>query len=91
MLLIVNNIQTKFCKWVCAICNLHSCYNFALVLHEKSLIFSQSEACNFIKYINIYLKLELCNLELDTERVRVMDPANHFSFTSIGPFEGLAV
>ena len=27
-----------------AICNLHSCYNFALVLHENAFVFSQLEA-----------------------------------------------
>ena len=30
---------------------LHSCYNFALVLHENALIFSQSEVCNSFIYI----------------------------------------
>ena len=34
-----------------AICNLYSCYNVALVLHEISLVFSQSDACNFFIYI----------------------------------------
>ena len=33
------------------ICNLHSCYNFALVLNAKSIVFSQSEARNFFMYI----------------------------------------
>ena len=56
MLLLVNNVheknitesgQTKFWKRLRAICNLHSCYNFALLLHENSLIFSQSEVHNF--------------------------------------------
>ena len=28
-------------------CSLHLCYNFALLLHENALIFSQSEGCNF--------------------------------------------
>ena len=30
------------------ICNLHSCYNFALVLHENALDFSQSETRDFL-------------------------------------------
>ena len=30
---------------------LHLCYNFALVLHENALIFSQSEVCNSFIYI----------------------------------------
>ena len=30
-----------------AICNLHSCYNFALVLQETALVFSQSERIIF--------------------------------------------
>ena len=34
-----------------AICNLYSCYNFTLVLHEISLVVSQSDACNFFMYI----------------------------------------
>ena len=39
-----------------AICNLHSCYNFAIVLHEKALVFSQSAARNFFMNIimNVY-------------------------------------
>ena len=32
-------------------CNLHLCYNFALLLHENALIFSQSEGCNFFMFI----------------------------------------
>ena len=56
MLLIDNNVnektsqksrQTKFSKHsTLAICNLHSCYNFALVLHENALVLCQSEARN---------------------------------------------
>ena len=30
-----------------AIYNLHSCYNFALELHENALVFSQSDARTF--------------------------------------------
>ena len=30
---------------------MHACYNFALVLHENALVFSQSEARNFFMYI----------------------------------------
>ena len=62
MLLLVNNVQgknitesqdKKFWKRARAICNLNSCYNlhnFALVLHENALFFSQSEARNFFMY-----------------------------------------
>ena len=32
---------------------LHSSYNFALVLYENALVFSQSEALNFFMYITI--------------------------------------
>ena len=39
--------QSKFWKRARAICNLHSSYNFALVLHENTLVFSKSEAHNF--------------------------------------------
>ena len=31
-----------------AICNLHLCYNFASVYYENALVFSQSEARNFL-------------------------------------------
>lgn len=34
----------KFWKRARAICNLHSCYSFALVLHENAFVFSQLEA-----------------------------------------------
>ena len=43
--------QKKFGKHACAICNLHSCYNFALMLHENALIFNQSERYNFFTFI----------------------------------------
>ena len=33
-----------------AICNFYSCYNFALVLHENALVYSQSEARNFFMW-----------------------------------------
>ena len=33
---------TEFCKLARANCNLHSCSNFALVLHEIAFLFSQS-------------------------------------------------
>ena len=40
----------KACVCYLQICThvsiLHLCYNFALVLHENALIFSQSEVCN---------------------------------------------
>ena len=41
------DVQTRI------ICNLHSCYNFALVLNAKSIVFSQSEARNFFMYITM--------------------------------------
>ena len=58
MLLLINNFNekhhrksrpTKLTLKACArnICNLHSCYNFALVLHENALVLSQSEARKF--------------------------------------------
>ena len=34
---------------------LHSCYNFALVLQENALIFSQSEVCNSFIYIIMFV------------------------------------
>ena len=58
MLLPVNDVQEKtsqsqdrrkFWKRASAICNLHLCYNFVLVLHENALILSQSEARNFFQ------------------------------------------
>ena len=36
-----------------AICNLHLCYNFALVLYENAQAFSRSDASNFFMYIPI--------------------------------------
>ena len=55
----VNSIPEKTAQKVekdeilkaCARSNLHMCYNFALVLHENALVFSQSEARNFFMYI----------------------------------------
>ena len=50
------NITESLDKWNFeslhgAICNLHPCYNFAPMLHENTLVFSQSEACNFYMHI----------------------------------------
>ena len=50
ILLLVNNTHEKTSQIVKtnmnltahAICNLHLCYNFALMLHENALVFSQS-------------------------------------------------
>ena len=36
--------KAKFWKCACAICNLHSYFNFAPMLHENALVFSQLEA-----------------------------------------------
>ena len=43
--------QTKCLERARAICNLRSCYNFAFVLHENALVFSQAGARNFFMYI----------------------------------------
>ena len=43
--------QMEFWKTAHTICNLHLWYNFALLLQENALVFSQSEACNFLMYI----------------------------------------
>ena len=43
--------QMEFWKIAHTICNLHLWYNFALLLQENALVFSQSEACNFLMYI----------------------------------------
>ena len=43
--------QMKVWKHTHAICTFHLCYNFALVLYENTLIFSQSETCNFFMYM----------------------------------------
>ena len=51
----VNQDRHNFLKHVCRICNLQLCYNFALMLHENALIFSQSEVCNFFMSIISYL------------------------------------
>ena len=41
----------EFWKIAHTICNLHLWYNFELLLQENALVFSQSEACNFLMYI----------------------------------------
>ena len=45
-----NSRRTKFWQCVHTICNLHLYYNFALVLYEKCLVFSQSDTHNFLIY-----------------------------------------
>ena len=60
MLLLVDNVHEKTSQTVLTdinfgsahalIGNLHSCYDFPLVLHENVLVFSQSDARNFFKY-----------------------------------------
>ena len=55
LLLHVNNSHEiniwNFWKCACPICNLHFCFNFALLFYENALIFSQLEAHNFFMYI----------------------------------------
>ena len=54
----------NFWKCACAICNLRLCYNFALLLHENVLIFSQLEVLNFFMHIITsfpFLQLYLLN------------------------------
>ena len=46
-----NQDRQNFLKHVYRICNLQLCYNFALMLHENALIFSQSEVCNLFMSI----------------------------------------
>ena len=52
MLLLVNNVhekneETRLTKFSKRACNLHLCFNFALMLDENVLIFSRSEVYNF--------------------------------------------
>ena len=47
--------QAIFSKRARSICNLHSCYNFVLVLYENTLVFSQSGARNFFMYIIVMI------------------------------------
>ena len=61
MLLLVNNVNEKSItenqdgrNFECAFCNLHSCYNFALMLHENALVLSQSETRN-VFYVHYYI------------------------------------
>ena len=64
MLLLVNNVNEKsitenqdgrnFLMLACAFCNLHSCYNFALMLHENALVLSQSETRN-VFHVHYYI------------------------------------
>lgn len=53
MLLLHNNLHESqsITDSLEPICNLHLCYNFAPMLHEITLVFSQSEACNFYMHI----------------------------------------
>ena len=56
MLLLVNNVHGKTSQKVKtdnlrALCHLHLCYNFVLVVQENALLFSQSEVHNFFMYI----------------------------------------
>ena len=56
MLLRVDNLHEKkkiFAIFVICtrVTTLYSCYNFALVLHENALVFSQSKAGNIFMYI----------------------------------------
>ena len=48
-----NQGKCKFLQRTCAICNLHSCYIFVLMLHEIAFVFSQSEAHNFFMYSRV--------------------------------------
>lgn len=38
--------QTKFWQRTRAFCNLHSCYNFVLVLHESALLYYRNNSDN---------------------------------------------
>ena len=48
-----NQGKCKFLQRTCAICNLHSCYNFVLMLHEIAFVFSHSEVHNFFMYSRV--------------------------------------
>ena len=58
MLLLVNNVheendeETRLTKFSKRACNLHLCFNFALMLDENVLIFSRSEVYIFFIYIS---------------------------------------
>ena len=54
--------QTKCLERARAICNLRSCYNFAFVLHENALVFSQAGARNFFMYIINRENSHLCDI-----------------------------
>ena len=64
MLLLVNNVNEKSItenqdgrNFECLhalFCNLHSCYNFALMLHENALVLSQSETRN-VFHVHYYI------------------------------------
>ena len=57
------SLQTKYLKRARAICNFDSFYNVALVLHENVLVFSRSEARNFLKYI-IIVSTAICSFSM---------------------------
>ena len=72
MILLVNSVHKTYCRksrltefWkrVHAIYNLLPCYNFALMLHENAIVFSQSEARNFSCLLLIMsLPKHACNI-----------------------------
>ena len=82
----------NFWKCACAIFNLRLCYNFALLLHENVLIFSQLEELNFFMYIitsfpspQLYLLNGQWSIRVREHRllienvVRFQRPSNHKS------------
>ena len=44
------SVRAPFVIYTCVM-TLHSCYNFALVLHEDAFVCSQSEASTFVIFI----------------------------------------
>ena len=60
MFLVVNDLHEKVSQKgktdeILITRNLHSCYNCALVCHENTLVFSQSEAGKFFLHITLLI------------------------------------
>ena len=70
--------QSKFWKHTRAICNLNSCYNFAIVLHENALVFQLMRSALFFMYIIMRLGV---SKELSRQYTTIVTPHSIRLFT----------
>ena len=62
------------------VATLHSCHNFASVLHENALVFSQLETRNFLMYTTyIYIEIGKKNKETILSSLQVCFVVTHLS------------